>query len=782
MVSKTIFLILIISILFISGCIGNDGDITELVKQSQQGKEFLSAYPNADITAVRLSNDTISSMIDEIRKECDSSVPIESYWKVKFSDPDTNTELIIWSNTKTLEPFCFIKKVSSEINEIAQEHRKNCRELDGYLCSSEGRCALPWIDSSDSYCCPIECNVCTKKITDNCKTNELCVEAICSPETDFNCEFRDITPCANNGICEEGEYDGEVTSCEGSSASSVSGKAFENSDCPKTCDDGNENTADYFNFTTQKCEHSVCGGVTITGNTYDFNNVFVTIKMYNVKDKGIGEHISIKNNRDDVVIIGTGCNYPISPYANGCRGWSLRPYEDYPTFNHKYVEPNTEVDGWVWGINVDFLEPYNTSLIKLTIYIDGEEISFVKNMEYIDDFEETTNFESVYEKIIPGCGNNDCEEDENFSNCPEDCENPCPSSCEDNNPFTKGFCDETTNYECIFEEAMCGEEDNICPPNGEFTDKDGGCYNSDDEDCSLMFSYNIDQNYACGNSYNFRQFAFIDNRIFWLNNEYLISDQDPTTKEYDFDGEIINTVAVDTSNIYYGTNQNKILIFDRESSNKVDEIIVDDLIDSEKEQEVWLLYIDENQIYSRISSYGVLIFNKENLELVKEIPSNEMLFFVDDNYIYVDDGSQVIIYDKNNFNELNKIDTTLEKSKFGSNGNYFVNIEREIDNHFHLKIWNKETWEISHRINLGVRTGNLIINNNEIYIGSSSSDFTERHIKKYDFYGNFQGKLWGNHGKFAIPIYAWKDSIVVFTQVTKEGGSGTCLFLQNWKR
>ncbi len=393
MASKTIFLILIIFILFISGCVGNDGDITELVKQTQQGQDFLSKYPEAEITAVSLSNETIASIIDEIRNECHPSIPIKAYWNVKFTDPDTNTKLNVWIDKKTQEVVCIIKKANTNQTESIPENndnpipeiRKNCRELNGFLCDESNNCAVDWLDSSDSYCCPIECNVCTKKIMDFCKTNDLCVEAICGLETDFNCEFRNITPCANNGICEEGEYEGEVTSCEGSSSATARVDNFKSSDCPRTCDDDKENTADYFNFTTQKCEHSACGGITITGNTYDFNNVFITIKLYDVEDKGIGEHISIKNNRDKVVIIGTGCNYPISSYATGsCRAWSLRPYEEYPTFNHKYVEQNSEVNGWVWGINVDFLEPYNTSLIKLTIYIDGEEISFNATIERLD--------------------------------------------------------------------------------------------------------------------------------------------------------------------------------------------------------------------------------------------------------------------------------------------------------------------------------------------------------------------------------------------------------------
>ena len=50
-----------------------------------------------------------------------------------------------------------------EPEEISKQKyfRKNCQELGAYLCNPPKKCALDWLDSSDSYCCPIECNKCT---------------------------------------------------------------------------------------------------------------------------------------------------------------------------------------------------------------------------------------------------------------------------------------------------------------------------------------------------------------------------------------------------------------------------------------------------------------------------------------------------------------------------------------------------------------------------------------------------------------------------------------------
>ena len=83
--------------------------------------------------------------------------------------------------------------------------------------------------------------------------------------------------CADNGVCERGEietcdpdYEGWIGPQEGGAmccpnqGHPVANKIIESNDCPKTCDDGNSNTGDYYNFTAQRCEHYECEKLTIT--------------------------------------------------------------------------------------------------------------------------------------------------------------------------------------------------------------------------------------------------------------------------------------------------------------------------------------------------------------------------------------------------------------------------------------------------------------------------------------------------------------------------------------
>ena len=87
--------------------------------------------------------------------------------------------------------------IKEEINQSSslQNTRKNCREMGGYLCTPKDRCALDWLDSTDSYCCPIECNACTDEELERC-TDKRCYKARCSSRTDFKCVYEEEW-CAN---------------------------------------------------------------------------------------------------------------------------------------------------------------------------------------------------------------------------------------------------------------------------------------------------------------------------------------------------------------------------------------------------------------------------------------------------------------------------------------------------------------------------------------------------------------------------------------------------------
>ncbi|MCK4730042.1 MAG: hypothetical protein KAT28_01880 [Candidatus Aenigmarchaeota archaeon] len=249
---------LLFSIIFVSGCT-NQTDITSIAEKIPQVQNFLETHPDADIKAVLWDKNFVETKIGLIREDCGEQMKIQDYYKVDLKTNSIN--LTLWLDTKDQTVLCAIRKGNNTSDETntKTEVRKNCRELGGYLCSSEGQCALNYLNSTDSYCCPIECGVCPEDI--NCDDEDECTEDNCFVrDGKSTCEYRKIEPCPNNGICEEGEYFGMVTSCGGSSSSSSPLDDFESGDCPKTCDDSNENTADYYNYTTQRCEYKTCDG------------------------------------------------------------------------------------------------------------------------------------------------------------------------------------------------------------------------------------------------------------------------------------------------------------------------------------------------------------------------------------------------------------------------------------------------------------------------------------------------------------------------------------------
>lgn len=94
-----------------------------------------------------------------------------------------------------------------------------------------------------------------------CASDESCELYIID---DLHCCMCKKGPISNNGICEEGEYEGLITYCDGSSAAMGRTDDFQSDDCPRSCNDGNSNTADYYNFTSQGCEHYNCHITTTT--------------------------------------------------------------------------------------------------------------------------------------------------------------------------------------------------------------------------------------------------------------------------------------------------------------------------------------------------------------------------------------------------------------------------------------------------------------------------------------------------------------------------------------
>jgi len=222
------------------------------------------------------------------------------------------------------------------------------------------------------------------------------------------------------------------------------------------------------------------------------------------------------------------------------------------------------------------------------------------------------------------CGNGKCEEGENCNNCEEDCERiypePCPCSCDDGNPFTADFCNETTLFECYHVDEPCKDDDGICLQD---------CNSKNDNDCEGEIIATI-QSCPCGD------FIIKQNKlVFSYSNNLYVYDSKlekivriPLPKGYDyydhdFDGDEIYVVVRDEDDEYY------LMKFDLRGRLK----------DKRKLPGRSLVYADQDHVYTLIEDpvNTLRIYRKDFLiplkELVFSTRKNKLLS--DDNHIYV---------------------------------------------------------------------------------------------------------------------------------------------------
>jgi len=111
--------------------------------------------------------------------------------------------------------------------ELIGQHR--CATFNGYLCSAPDDCALPYLDTIESYCCPIKCNTCNQ----SCDDGNPCTNDVCGKDTGYKCENKNIS------ICIGCKYRMDENICSGRNDTIIckGGKLI-------SCADGNKCTAD----------------------------------------------------------------------------------------------------------------------------------------------------------------------------------------------------------------------------------------------------------------------------------------------------------------------------------------------------------------------------------------------------------------------------------------------------------------------------------------------------------------------------------------------------------
>lgn len=88
-------------------------------------------------------------------------------------------------------------EIESGINENVQ--KQSCQSQNGYVCSASDDCNSPYLDTIESYCCPIKCQTCNQACDDSIETTE----DFCSKATNYTCQHKKICPkiCDDSNSC-----------------------------------------------------------------------------------------------------------------------------------------------------------------------------------------------------------------------------------------------------------------------------------------------------------------------------------------------------------------------------------------------------------------------------------------------------------------------------------------------------------------------------------------------------------------------------------------------------
>lgn len=265
MMSKIFHLILLSSVIFIAGCISQSPE--NLALSNPIVKEFLTQYPNAELKITFFSQSQVQNIIESVREDCDNPyLEAKDYYKISIEEKNSGLSVLSWLDWNNKTVACAVKK-AIENPSIGQPPTQE----------SPPTLEVP-IETPTQSPTPTPIGSCT-----SCDDNNKCTFDYCNEYTSYECRHKDVSPCYNDKKCEELETNlpigpscpnlGWVSSGKAGSSASKSTPAEEgyyaykskvnsgqNNDCPATCDDGNTNTSDYFNFTSQKCGHYDCYG------------------------------------------------------------------------------------------------------------------------------------------------------------------------------------------------------------------------------------------------------------------------------------------------------------------------------------------------------------------------------------------------------------------------------------------------------------------------------------------------------------------------------------------
>ena len=434
-------LLVLIGIVFISGCTTTQTDISPIVKAMPEVQQFLSEHPNAEIKAALWSESAVDKKIEDIRADCGQQMEVQSLWTVSIKE--NNVELEVWLDASK-QPICIIKRgsdsaspknpdtscpqvITPAINLTTSEcieYLTPCDVPEGWsivsacppiqtpkcpeICDDNNKCTRDYCSSETNYQCKHDRIVsveCGNKCPNSCDDMNSCTQDYCSSGTSYQCEHKPITPCCGNGICESTESFNE---------------------CSEDCGSTDIYILSYcrprmINYNTGKIGTPNCRDATEDLNQIDDKTVAIS-------EAALIEIVLSKftSNLGSLHVTGKTTS---APDTSGKPCLLVRADEDidgvYETLVFKKCyntkgEPINEV------INVDTSKPL---LFGSSRFINLDYIGEAHCPRSCDDMNpctqdycsSETDYQCEHKLITPCCGNEICESTESFNDCSVDC-------------------------------------------------------------------------------------------------------------------------------------------------------------------------------------------------------------------------------------------------------------------------------------------------------------------------------------------------------------------------
>ncbi len=145
MLSKILLGSSLISILLLSGCIGLGPE--SLALANPLVKQFMSEYPNAQLTATHYSVEESAQILETLSKDCGKEYAEgKDLYRINIDDPDSGLKVVAWVDMSTQTIECAVKYGTDDEKTISDDkgEEKKCKSHAEEKCYGEH---VYWFDS-----------------------------------------------------------------------------------------------------------------------------------------------------------------------------------------------------------------------------------------------------------------------------------------------------------------------------------------------------------------------------------------------------------------------------------------------------------------------------------------------------------------------------------------------------------------------------------------------------------------------------------------------------------